>query len=158
MNEVAHLLQEYNETMTGRACYGDPVWKILDGIDAQCAAAEIIPGVHTIWQLVMHMAFWEEVGMRRFTARLTPEEEESGNFRPTPAPDAEAWQRTLESFRSSNDEFRTALARIDPAQLHEKTPGGEHSFRWEVDGVVQHHIYHAGQIAILKKTFQAGRR
>jgi len=153
MNEVDRILQQYNATMTGEAWYGDPVWKILEGIDARCAAANILPEVHTIWQLVMHMAFWEDVAIRRFRGPVSSEEEESGNFPDTPAPDEDAWQQTLQRFRTSNDALRTALSRLDPATLDQNTPGRQKSFRWEAVGVIQHHIYHAGQIALLKKAF-----
>lgn len=122
MNELQQILEQYNQTMTGDAWYGDPVWKILDGIDAHCAAAEPIPGVHTIWQLVMHMAFWEDVANRRFSGSVTPDE--VGNFPDTPAPDEESWQGTLDRFRTSNAGFREALSRVDPGKLDEKTPGG----------------------------------
>jgi len=157
MNEVQHILRQYNETMLGEAWYGDPVWKILEGIDAQCAAARILPEAHTIWQLVMHMAFWEDVGIRRFAGPVSPEEEEAGNFPNTPAPDEHAWQQTLQRFRASNDAFRAALSRLDPAMLDQNTPGRQKTFRWEAVGVIQHHIYHIGQVAILKKAFHARR-
>ena len=155
MKDVEHILRQYNETMSGEAWYGDHVWKILQGIDARCAAAPVLPQVHTIWQLVMHMAFWEEVAIRRFRGPVPSDEEEAGNFRDTPAPDEDAWQETLQRFRASNDAFRAALSRLDPATLDQNTPARQKSFRWEAVGLIQHHIYHIGQIAILKKAFQA---
>jgi len=149
MSELEQLIYEYDQIMIGEGWYGDPVWKILQDIDAQCAAAQPIARAHTISQLVMHMAFWEQVALRRFSGPETPDL--AGNF-PEPAVwDADEWQKTLEAFRESNREFRHGVSLLDASCLDQKTPGGQHSFRYELVGVMQHHIYHAGQIALLKK-------
>ncbi len=155
MSELQQILEQYDQTLIGEAWYGDPVWKILDGIDARCAAAQPIAGAHTIWQLVMHMAFWENIATRRFSGPVTPDE--AGNFPPTPAADDAAWRKTLDEFRASNEAFRAALSQVDPTRLSENTPGGQRSFRYEMVGVVQHDIYHAAQIALLKKAYAASR-
>ncbi len=149
MTEVERLVEQYNQTVTGEAWYGDPVWKILQGIDAHCAAAHPIAGTHNIWQLVMHMEFWERIAARRFSGPVTPDE--AGNFPATPAADEAEWQKTLSAFRASNGEFRQAALLLDPGALDKNTPGSQRTFRYELVGVIQHHIYHAGQIALLKK-------
>lgn len=151
MHELQRILQQYDDALSGEAWYGDPVWKILQGIDAPCAAAHPITGAHSIWQLVMHMSFWESVAVRRTSGPVVPDEKL--NFPETPLANEADWQRTLSQFRDSNREFREALFRIDPANLDQCTPGGQRTFRWEWLGVIQHHIYHAGQIALLKRAF-----
>jgi hypothetical protein len=151
MGAVEQLLERYEQTLAGDAWYGDPVWKILDGIDARCAGARSLIGVHTIWQLVMHMAFWEEVATRRITGPVTPDL--AGNFPEMPVLDDPSWQATLEQFRMSNAKFREALSHLDPARLDENTPGAQRTFRYEIVGVIEHHIYHIGQIALLKTAY-----
>lgn len=148
-NELQHILEEYERVMHGDAWHGDPVWEILDHINASCAAATPVHDVHSIWQLVMHMAYWERMAVKRGSGAVVPDE--NLNFPPTPAPDEAAWQQTLEDFRNSNREFREHIARLDAAKLDEKTPGGRRTYRTDLLGVIEHHIYHAGQIAILKK-------
>jgi uncharacterized damage-inducible protein DinB len=155
MTEIEQLVQRYDQTMSGDAWYGYPVWKILEGIDASCAAALLVPGTHNIWQLVMHMEFWERIAVRRFSGPARPEEDDAGNFPATPAPNEAEWQKTLESFRVSNNEFRQTISALDSSSLDKNTPGGQHSFRYELVGVIEHHIYHAGQIALLKKGYSA---
>lgn len=153
MTEIQQLVQRYDQTMVGGAWYGDPVWTILQDIDAQCAATQMIPGTHTIWQLVMHMEFWEQVALGRFSGPVSAEEDDPGNFPATPAPDDARWQKALESFRASNREFLQAISRLDPNALDSNTPGRQRTFRYELVGVIEHHIYHAGQIALLKKGY-----
>lgn len=151
MGPIEQLLERYDQTLAGDAWYGDPVWKILDGIDAACAAASPVNGVHNIWQLVKHMEFWEDVAARRLSGPVTPDL--AGNFPKMPALDEQGWQKTLEQFRSSNAKFREALSQVDAARLDQNTSGGERTFRYEIVGVIEHHIYHIGQIALLKKAY-----
>ena len=149
MNELQHILEEYDRAMHGDAWHGDPIWTILDGISSSCAAATPVCGVHSIWQLVMHMAFWERIALKRATGPVKPEE--SLNFPATPAADEAAWQHTLDDFRESNREFRQHIMQLDPEKLDQKTPGGRRTYRADLLGLIEHHIYHAGQIAILRK-------
>jgi hypothetical protein len=151
MGAVEQLLERYDQTLAGDAWYGDPVWKILDGIDARCAAARPVNGVHTIWQLVKHMAFWEDVAARRLSGPVTPDL--AGNFPEMPRLDEQGWQKSLQEFRGSHAKFREALSRVDPTRLDQNTPGGERTYRYEIVGVIEHHIYHIAQIALLKKAY-----
>ena len=153
MGPIEQLLERYDQTLEGDAWFGDPVWKILDGVDARCAAAKPVNGVHTIWQLVRHMEFWEDIAARRLSGPVTPEL--AGNFPEMPPLDEQTWQKTLQQFRSSNAKFRAALSQVDSARLDENTPGAQRTFRYEIVGIIEHHVYHIGQIALLKKAYHA---
>lgn len=58
---------------------------------------------------------------------------------------------TLDHFRSSNQAFREALQKLSPARLDELSAAGKRSFYAEAHGLIEHHVYHAGQIALLAK-------
>ena len=150
MAEVDRIVDQYERAMNGEAWHGDPVWKILDGVSAEQAAGRASPQVHTIWQLVAHMTFWETEVLRRLN-RLPARPVEELNFPAMPDVTEDNWNQTREEFRHSNFNFRTALTKLDESQLDQLMPGRETSIYVEVHGVIQHHLYHAGQIAILSK-------
>ncbi len=149
MTEVERLLDQYERAMTGDAWHGDPVWTILEGISAEQAASRVHPQRHTIWELVAHMTFWETQVYRRVN-NLPDRPTEELNFPATPEPTDEHWQSTLADFRRSNHDFRRCVSQLDPARLDQAAPGRDKSIYVEVHGVIQHHLYHAGQIAILR--------
>jgi len=72
-----------------------------------------------------------------------------GNIRPE-ATEAN-WQKTLEQFRASNQAFREALQKLSPDRLDELSAAGKRSFYNEAHGLIEHHVYHAGQISLLAK-------
>jgi uncharacterized damage-inducible protein DinB len=77
------------------------------------------------------------------------------NFPPvTDASDA-AWQATLQALDASHRSLRDGIKNIDDARLEETTPGTRYSNYVLLHGVIQHDLYHAGQIALLKKSVES---
>ncbi len=150
MSEVQRILDHYDGVLNGAAWHGDPIWQILDGISPETAAARPLAGGHTIWEIVMHMTFWEGVATQRLAGQRAGLVEEL-NFPAMPAVSADNWKRTLDDFRGSNQNFRAALAKLDPARLNELTAVGKRSYYAEAHGVIEHTVYHSGQIVLLKK-------
>ena len=151
INPVGRILARYDEVLySSSPWHGDAMWSILGGISAELAAARPLPDAHTVWQIVMHMTFWEEVATKRLAGERAGLIEER-NFPPLPAITEENWRKTLDEFRSSNARFREALAKLDPAKLDELSAAGKRTYYDEAHGIIEHNVYHAGQIAMLKK-------
>jgi hypothetical protein len=80
-------------------------------------------------------------------AVLTPE-------RDWPAISAEddgAWQAALGILDSSQEALCGAVAEMQEDKLWENLEGQDFTYYWLLHGVVQHSVYHAGQIGLLKK-------
>ena len=135
--------------MSGDAWHGDNVWKILGAVRPEQAFQRGLPESHTIWELVAHMTFWETEVCRRLRSQPGQSEEEL-NFPPMPEATNENWRLVLEQFRRSNEEFRSELLKLQDWQLDKPLSSAEKTVYVEVCGVIQHHLYHAGQIAILR--------
>ncbi len=154
MTDIERLLDQYDRVMRGDAWHGDPIWQILDSISPECAAARPVANTHSIWEILMHMTFWEGVSSRRLAGERAGLDE-ALNFPATPEATESNWQKTREQFRASNQKLREALAKLDPARLDSLSAAGKRTFYDEAHGVIQHNVYHAGQIALLKKGFEA---
>ena len=127
---------------------------LLDGVSAQQAAAHPIPGAHSIWELTMHIEAWERACLRRLNgdpARLTDEED----WRPIDDKSDAAWESTKQQLVDTHRELLDAITKTDESRLNEPvitnadTPFS--SVYVTLHGGVQHDLYHAGQIAMLKK-------
>ena len=149
MLESERLVDQYDRNLSGDAWHGDNVWKILDSVRPEQAFQRVLPETHTIWELVAHMTFWESQVCRRLRSQPELPENEL-NFPPMPEATAENWTKVLEQFRRSNEEFRQELLKLQDSQLDNPLSSPEKTVYVEVNGVIQHHLYHAGQIAILR--------
>lgn len=149
-SEAKRIQDQLKRSLAGTAWHGPAVMELLADIDAAKAAARPIPGAHSIWELSLHIAAWNKAAVRRLSGDRAelPDEE---NFPAVNETSDEAWQRTLELLRSSHRELHEAISQLDDAGLDQPILEGMSSVYVTLHGVIQHNIYHAGQIALLKK-------
>jgi len=154
ISEVDRIRDQFRRAFDGEAWHGPAVLALLDGVTAEQAAAHPIQGAHSIWELTMHIEAWERACLRRLNgdpAQLTDDE----NFRPIDDKSDAAWERTKQELIDTHRELMDAIVRVDESRLNEPiianatTPFS--SVYVTLHGGVQHDLYHAGQIAILKK-------
>jgi uncharacterized damage-inducible protein DinB len=153
MSEAARIADQLRRAFDGDAWHGDSLFEILNGVTAARAAARPIAGAHSIWELVLHIAAWDGAVLRRMGG-VAVELSDAENFpRVTDASEA-AWRKALAKVRRVHEELVVAVAALPDSRLDEMVPGkdGAHyTFYYMLHGVAQHELYHAGQIALLKK-------
>jgi uncharacterized damage-inducible protein DinB len=153
MSETARLADQIRRAFEGEAWHGDSVLEILNGVKAKMAAAHPIKNAHSIWELVLHIAAWDGAIIKRIggaAAELHDEE----NFPVVKDTSEAAWRKAIEHAKHTHDELVKAVAAFSDSRLQEGVPGkteSYHDFFYTFSGIVQHELYHAGQIALLKK-------
>jgi uncharacterized damage-inducible protein DinB len=153
MAETTRIADQLRRAFYGGAWHGDSLFEILKGVTAERAAARPIPNAHSIWELVLHIAAWDGAVRRRMTG-VAVKLSAKKNFPPVVDTSEAAWAGTLEHVRRVHDELVEAVEKFPEKSLSKQVPGkkGAHyNFYYMLHGVVQHELYHAGQIALLKK-------
>jgi uncharacterized damage-inducible protein DinB len=153
MSETARIADQLRRAFAGEAWHGDSLLEILEGVAAAQASARRIPHAHTIWELVLHIAAWDGAVLRRLGGEAVELSDEQ-NFPPVRDTSETAWRKAVEHARRVHEELVGAAAEFPDARLDERVPGkqGSHyTYYYMLHGVTQHELYHAGQIALLKK-------
>jgi uncharacterized damage-inducible protein DinB len=153
MPETARLADQIRRAFDGEAWHGDSLIEILQGVDAAKAAAHPIKNAHSIWELVLHIAAWDGAVLTR-TGGAAVELSDDQNFPPVKDASEAAWRQAIERAKRTHNELVQAVAAFPDARLAEQVPGKTESyynFFYLFSGIVQHELYHAGQIALLKK-------
>jgi len=150
MSEVERIADQLNRAFEGEAWHGPSVLNILDGITAQQAAARPFSGLHNIWEIMLHIAAWERACSSRLAGDRAelPDEEDWPKVAQTTE---QAWGDARKALRQAHDELVLAVSKLDEGLLDQPIVAGMSSVYVTLHGVIQHTIYHAGQIAILKK-------
>lgn len=149
----ARIADQLRRAFDGGAWHGDSLFEILKGVTAAQAAARPVANAHSIWELVLHIAAWDGAVRRRMTGvavKLSGER----NFPPVTDTSEAAWAKALEHLRRVHQELVEAVEKFPEKSLKKQVPGKEgahYTFYYMLHGVVQHELYHAGQIALLKK-------
>lgn len=144
----------------GEPWHGASSKAILADVTAAEASARPVAGAQTIWESVLHMLAWTE----EVTARLGGSgggAPASGDWPPVADSSDAAWAATLESLRTARYALLAALEKSHEEDLYLQVPkvsqgadgGGSHGMTraQTLAGLIDHDIYHLGQIAMLKK-------
>jgi len=153
MSESARIADQLRRAFDGDAWHGDSLFEILEGVTAAQAAARPIAHAHSIWELVLHIAAWDGAVLRRLGGAAVELSDAENVPAVTDAGEA-AWRKTLAQVRNGHVKLVEAVASLSNSRLADMVPGKEgrhYTFYYMLHGVVQHELYHAGQIALLKK-------
>ena len=150
MTEVERILDQLKRAYTGEAWHGPAVAEILTGTTAQQAATHPFNEAHSIWEIVLHIAAWMQACRRRLEgdrAQLTDAED----WPRVISSDDPAWQAAKEAMTEAYDQLLSSISLLDDSRLNQPIIEGLSSVYVTLHGVIQHTLYHAGQIAIMKK-------
>jgi uncharacterized damage-inducible protein DinB len=154
--ETTRLSDQLRRILEGEAWHGPAVLELLADVSAAQAASHPIPGVHSIWELVLHLTSDYSLVLRRMEGdgrALRPDE----GWPPCPAPTEENWQNTVAELRRLSQQLREAVRQFPADRLDEllvaESPWTAHM---QFIGVTQHNAYHAGQVALLKRAMAEG--
>jgi len=155
-DELARLESQLRAAVEGPAWHGPAVLELLAGVSPADAAAHPIPGAHSIWELVLHLVGTYALVLRRLRGDatfLTADED----WPATPPPTEEAWQASIDELRALNQSMRTAVSGFNLDALSAPlVPKPPYTAYEQFIGLTQHDLYHAGQIALLKRALAAG--
>ncbi|HWX40682.1 MAG TPA: DinB family protein [Blastocatellia bacterium] len=151
MSESNRIGDQLRRSFEGAAWHGPSLEEVLAGVTAEKAAAHPIPGVHSIWEIVLHITTWEDIVRRRLEGEDFDDPPPEIDWKAAVNDDEHSWQAALDGLKSANLALRDAISRIDDSRLKEIIPRKNYSVYYMLHGVIQHDLYHGGQIAILKK-------
>ncbi len=95
MTEVARIADQLRRAFRGKAWHGPALRELLADVSAERAAARPIPNAHTIWEIVLHLAAWDDAVLRRLEGRRTDVPDE-GDWPPVREVGEAAWGRALD--------------------------------------------------------------
>ena len=149
MTEIERIDDQIKRAYGGSAWHGPSLREVLEGVTAE-QAARPRPNAHSIWEIVNHLSAWTSAVTGRLGGQSLNEPAE-GDWPRVSDPSEESWQRTLGVLDSSYQALRGEIARVDESRLDSPCGGRPESGYIHLHGTAQHYVYHAGQIALLKK-------
>jgi len=156
-SESTLIAEQLRRAFEGEAWHGPALLELLQDVDAATAAAKPLSEVHSIWELVLHIAVWDGVASRRLAGEKC-QPTGTANFPVVPKPAEAAWRKAVTQAKRAHDALVKTVASLPESRLRERVPGKRYDFYFMLHGIAQHELYHAGQIAILKKAQLGGRK
>lgn len=150
--ETTRIADQLRRSLEGPAWHGPSLLEILDGVTPKQAAAKPIAGWKSIWELVLHAVVWQDAVRAHLAGRWPVIKIGGPKDWPSPpkASDA-AWRAAVAKLRRSNAALVKSARAFPDAKLDLPLKEGASSAYTQLHGAVQHNLWHAGEMAALKR-------
>ena len=149
MNDVERFQKLFKDHYDGDPWIEINLRGTLEGITATMAAQKV-GSLNTIWQIVNHVISWRETLLKRVQNENIPSPE--NNFIETITDvSAKAWEETMNRLQASQDKLLSYLSERKDTDLDENPLRGQYSRYELIEGILQHDVYHLGQVVLIKK-------
>lgn len=149
------LSNELQQVLSGDAWYGPPVYEVLEKVTFETAYEKPGGSVHNIAGIVLHMLAWTEEVMDRLNG-MAAGIPSSGDWPDPGAPDEQRWKLFIDDLKLVNVNLVHLIQNFPEEQWNEpilderdREQGTGVSHEALVRGLIQHHVYHSGQISLL---------
>lgn len=150
MSEVARIAALLERTFGAEAYHGPSLLQALAPVTADLASRRPCGAhVHTIWELVTHLA-----AEMRYAGRLLDGSVERWVEGETTRPAVtktgdDAWQDTMSDLGEAHRGLLALVEQLDDAMLGRTAAPIRRPLHVVLHGTIHHNVYHAGQIALL---------
>ena len=145
-----------DEAFAGPSWHGPALYTALRGVTPKQAAWRPGRGRHSIWELVVHAAYWKHVVRQRLSGRRAGRFPLRGtNWFVRPSGDR-TWHDDVRLLAEEHERLREVVKRLPARSMTRIVGHGRDTAAYTIRGIAAHDLYHAGQIQLLKR-LQLGR-
>lgn len=142
----SHLSDQLRRVFEGGAWIDVSVFGMLDRIDAARSTLRN-PGTHSTWEIVTHVTVWLEIADRRIHGHVAEADGDAATFPPITDFSPAAWDGAKQRLRDAHRALQRTVDAMNDRDFAKPTPGRDYDVRCLIDGVIQHCVYHLGQIS-----------
>ena len=149
--EIRSIISRLENVNSGEPWFGRAVYTILEEVDPKKVSRH--PNdQHSLAELLYHMITWADFTLKRIEKDKINDlaAAEELDWRKID-PGVHTWKKGLAEFKAIHKKIIALLKKKDDAFLDEKVDYRKYDFRFLINGMIEHNIYHLGQIAYLHK-------
>jgi uncharacterized damage-inducible protein DinB len=152
MKEIRRIIKLLENSYNGGPWIDVSLIPVLNKITAEQAATKVSPNWNTIWEIVNHIISWRKNVLKRIQGEVikTPA---NNYFVPVKNTSSNAWANTLKKLEASQQEWISFLKNFNEKDFEKIYPNNDLSYYEHIHGIIQHDVYHLGQIVLLSKAF-----
>ena len=151
MTRTDQIADAYRAATVKDAWYGPSLAELLAQTSPQLATTPPAPGAHSISQLLQHLLLWNERARNTSDSNPLPLWQAEKEWAEPPIP----WTELVARWNRSRDILEEHLRKFPVGDLSKQVPGRGYPYEIMLDGIVQHTIWHAGQIAMISSMLRS---
>lgn len=150
--EIDLLTEQLKDVYEGDPWFGRNAKLLLGKVDKETAFVKL-NAQHSILELVWHMCNWREFAINRLQPSSDPSLQnfEEMDWQELDHSNHSLWQEGLQKLDETQHELLSLLQQLNDSILEENVRERTYNNRKLITGIIQHDIYHLGQIAFITK-------
>ncbi len=147
---LKYYITQLQNIYDGEPWYGESLLDKLEPLEPSQAFALPIPGAHSIAQIVAHMLVWRRVLVEHLegNTHFKPELDSPDDWNPASKLKAQGWEHLLVEL-DKNQQKLLSLLSLKPESWLDEPFQNDQTYRFLLEGIIQHDVYHIGQIGLL---------
>ncbi len=150
--EISRIIIMLQNTYNGAAWHGPSVMEVLNKINVE-QAFHSSEHIHRICELVQHITAWRTFAIKRLQGEQHYEVSQSENWKFYKNKDTAAWEEIKSNLSKSQETLLNVLINLTDEMLNDEVDGKAYSYYTLIHGVIQHDLYHLGEIALLAREY-----
>lgn len=145
MIQIQQIADSYRAVTVKGAWYGPTLAELIAKTSPEDAVAPPVPGAHAISSLLQHLLLWNERVRKTCEGTPMPRWEAEKEWAEPPIP----WKELVARWNQSRNGLEERIRNFPIEDLGKQVPGRTYPYETLLLGIVQHTIYHSGQIAMI---------
>lgn len=146
------IIRQLEEIYSGKPWYGNSITEVFNSIGEADAARRLIPEGHSIVDLIYHMITWRYFAITQLQGdkNYDVQPNDKNDWREINYDNKNLLTDALSEFDRIHKQLIAELTNFDDDMVESVVPARDFSFKFLLTGLIQHDIYHLGQISLLR--------
>lgn len=145
MMQIQQIADAYRAVTVKGAWYGPTLAELIAKTSPEDAVTPPVPGAHSISSLLQHLLLWNERVCQTCEGTPMPRWEAEKEWAEPSIP----WKELVARWNQSRDGLEERMRNFPMEDLGKPVPGRTYPYQTLLPGIVQHTIYHSGQMAMI---------
>lgn len=147
------IIRSLSETFEGLPWYGDSVMRKLENLPYVIGYKTCIPESHSVAQIVGHLIAWKTFAAEKLKSNksFSIQIDTEADWPDIDVHSQQEWEELKRKLVAAQSRIYDLLyEKENDSFLKEKVSGKDYDFEYLLKGVIQHDIYHIGQIGLIE--------
>lgn len=148
---INNLIRQLNEIQDGSLWFDQCFKNKIDNLSDDEALRRPLPQIHSVAEHISHMLEWRKECVRRFKGLKTELMNSPDDWKGNIELSAFGWTNLKNALYNSRLELIELFRNQEDTYLENKFLDTEYNFHYLIEGIIQHDLYHLGQMGITIK-------
>ena len=156
---IQNIIHQLEEIQKGKPWIGSTFEGMLSPLTEEAYFKRPLPDFHSIAEIIQHLTLWRSEAILKIrTGKGSKTDDCEENWLPLEQLKAIGWAKIKSSYDTTLSDLTELLRQKSDdflnQQYYDTDFKGFYSYSWLLNGMIQHDVYHLGQIGLVVKFLQ----